>query len=98
MSAPPREGVPPCITMSVLGERLAFLFDGHQCRHPEDEGSPRFAAWHGLFLGWAESTDHPGLRTAWHGYEMGYIETDDEDVAKGVYANADRWVRTEESP
>jgi len=96
--AEPREGLPPCLSMTTLDDRLAILLD-----MSVDCGGRHL---HRLRFEVAAGT--AGERTVWPSHpdmdvtrcceEVIDICTDDPDEAKAAFKRGAEWVRTGEGP
>ena len=97
----PREGLPPCLSLVRLDNRIATLVDYDVCQH---EGpAPRFSviatrvndSWRR-----SHSTFHPEF-PLWQVLADAMLielDTDDPDEAKAAFAKGAEWVRTGEGP
>lgn len=99
--APPRDGLPPCVSQAIFGERVASLYDSRCSCGDLFSVVPHFCVSAGLVTRYTEAEGHPSTRMARLSLETNcslHLDTDDADEAKAVYTRACEWVRTGELP
>lgn len=97
---PPREGLPPCLSLAIFDGRGASLRDSAAC-DADHSGAPRF--W--ITGGRVKPCDcptghriHPEVKWHYFGGSIGTVNTDDPAEAEAAWERAERWVRTGDRP